>query len=125
MQEYHSDKFMSRKTNDFPHFLIVQIIVYNISVKKSTATLRIKGFVQGVFFRASTKETADSLGLTGWVRNMPDGSVEALFEGDSSRVKEAVRWCNTGPPGAKVKNIDEIWGEHFGEFDTFDIRYGY
>ena len=94
-------------------------------MKKSVVTVKVKGFVQGVFFRASTKDTADSLGLTGWVRNMPDESVEAIFEGDTDKVKRAVKWCYTGPPGARVKSVDEKWEDYLGEYDSFDIRYGY
>jgi acylphosphatase len=100
-------------------------MVYNTYVKKSVVNVRIRGFVQGVFFRASTKETADSLGLKGWVRNMPDGSVEALFEGETVEVKRAVKWCCAGPTGATVKNVDEKWGDYLGEYDSFEIRYGY
>jgi acylphosphatase len=94
-------------------------------MKKSAVKLRIRGFVQGVFFRASTKETADSLGLNGWVRNLPDGSVEAFFEGDDDKVKDAVKWCRSGPPGARVSEVNEEWVQYCKETDSFEIRYGY
>ncbi len=83
----------------------------------------ISGLVQGVFFRASTREMAVSKGLTGWVRNMPDGHVEALFEGPGDIIGEAVKWCRQGPAGASVVNVQENWGKYSGQFDRFDIRY--
>lgn len=85
--------------------------------------MRIRGYVQGVFFRANTRDIAQRLGLTGWVRNLPDGSVEVVFEGPKDLLKEAVRWCYKGPPGASVRDIEESWGEYKGEFDTFSIKY--
>lgn len=94
-------------------------------MKNVRARVRISGLVQGVFFRASTRDLARRLGLTGWVRNLPDGSVEALFEGDSDNVKEAIRWCYKGPPGARVIDVNEEWLEYKGEFKDFDIRYGF
>ena len=94
-------------------------------MKKSAVKVNIKGFVQGIFFRASTKETADSLGLKGWVRNLPDGSVEAFFEGEDDKVKEAVRWCRSGPPSARVSEVDEKLMEYCEENNSFEIRYGY
>ncbi len=94
-------------------------------MKKSVVNVRVRGFVQGIFFRASTKETADRLGLTGWVRNMPDGSVEAVFEGDDDKVKEALKWCLKGPVGAGISGVEEKWGHYIGEFNTFEIRHGY
>lgn len=100
-------------------------MVYNKFVKKSAVRVHITGLVQGVFFRAATKETADKLGLKGWVRNLPDGSVEAVFEGDHNNVKKAALWCKAGPPSARVSDVDEKWTEYAGEFDEFKIRYGY
>lgn len=100
-------------------------MIYNSFVKKSAVRLHIRGLVQGVCFRAATKETAEKLCLKGWVRNLPDGSVEAVFEGESADIKKAVKWCQSGPPGARVSHIDEEWTEYAGEFDAFIIRYGY
>ncbi|MCS6785094.1 MAG: acylphosphatase [Candidatus Caldarchaeum sp.] len=73
--------------------------------------VRVYGRVQGVFFRASMKEEADRLGLEGWVRNNPDGTVESLIVGDEAKVKELVEWCRKGPPSAKVSKI-EFWPEN-------------
>lgn len=65
----------------------------------------VTGRVQGVFFRASCAQRASELGLAGWVRNLPDGRVEAVFEGEPSSVAEAIDWCRTGPPHARVRDV--------------------
>ncbi len=83
----------------------------------------IDGIVQGVFFRASTREEARVLGLSGWVRNCFDGNVEAVFEGERGNIEQILKWCRIGPPGAKVINIKSNWETPTGEFDTFSIRY--
>ena len=85
----------------------------------------IQGLVQGVFFRSSTKEKALQLGVGGWVRNLPDGGVEALFEGEKKKVEELVAWCYKGPPGARVMKVDLGWEPYKGEFRYFDVRYGW
>jgi acylphosphatase len=84
----------------------------------------VHGLVQGVWFRGSTKDEADRLGLTGWVRNLPDRSVEAVFEGEKKKVEEIVGWCHRGPSGAKVSNVDIAWEPFTREFVHFEIRYG-
>jgi len=94
-------------------------------MEKGRVHLIIRGFVQGVFFRASTKDVALKLGLTGWVRNLPNGNVEAEFEGPMDKLRQAVEWCKKGPTGARVTGIDEKWFEYHGEYKAFDIRYGY
>lgn len=81
----------------------------------------ISGRVQGVFFRAHTKEVAEKLGLTGWVRNLPDGRVEAVFEGEEEAVKEAIEWCKRGPPLAKVERVEVRYEDPTGEFKDFRI----
>lgn len=83
----------------------------------------IQGFVQGVYFRASTRDEAVRLGVGGWVRNLPDGSVEALFEGEKKKVEEIVAWCYNGPAGAKVMKVDLKWETYKGEYKHFDVRY--
>lgn len=83
----------------------------------------ISGNVQGVFFRANTKDRADKLGLKGYVRNLPDGSVEAVFEGKESDIKKILEFCRKGPPGAKVENVEVKEETYKGEFDSFEIRY--
>jgi acylphosphatase len=85
--------------------------------------LFIKGKVQGVFFRARTKKQADSLGLKGWVRNLSDGSVEAVFEGTEENIEKVIEWCKEGPTGAIVTSIEAQPEEPTGEFKSFGIRY--
>ena len=80
------------------------------------------GRVQGVWFRASTREEAIRLGLRGWVRNLTDGRVEAVFEGEEPRLLRMLDWCRGGPPGARVDTVDERWGTSTDEFDGFSIR---
>jgi acylphosphatase len=81
----------------------------------------VAGQVQGVFFRQSAHEMATGLGLTGWVRNLPDGRVEAVFEGDEGAVEKAVAWCREGPPWASVNDVDVTREEPEG-LDGFRIR---
>ena len=79
------------------------------------ARVRVRGRVQGVFFRVETRDRARSLGLTGWVRNCVDGSVEAVFEGEPDRVRSMVDWCGRGPAGADVDGVDVKWEQATGE----------
>jgi acylphosphatase len=82
----------------------------------------ISGRVQGVFFRASTRKCAHRLGLSGWVRNLNDGRVEAVAEGPDSEVKSWVDWCRNGPPLSRVDEVKEVWEEALGQFDGFELR---
>lgn len=81
----------------------------------------VEGRVQGVFFRASTREEARRLGLAGWVRNLPGGGVQAVFEGPPEALERMLAWCRTGPPGARVDRLQAAWGEARGEFDGFSV----
>ncbi|MEM2273131.1 MAG: acylphosphatase, partial [Candidatus Bathyarchaeia archaeon] len=81
------------------------------------------GRVQGVFFRHETKLKAMQNNVTGWVRNLPDGRVEAVFEGDKEAVEAMIEFCQRGPPGAKVENVEVIWENPTNEFKDFRIRY--
>jgi len=92
-------------------------------IVKARAHVYVSGRVQGVFFRAETVEFAERLGLCGWVRNLWDGRVEALFEGDKEQVEKAVDLCRQGPPGAHVLNLDVKWEDWKGEFQDFKIKY--
>ncbi|HEY6834885.1 MAG TPA: acylphosphatase [Gaiellaceae bacterium] len=83
--------------------------------------VRIRGRVQGVFFRAEARARAESLGLAGWIRNAEDGSVEAVFEGDEERVRSMVDWCSRGPSGARVDEVDAEAQEPSGE-SGFRVR---
>ncbi len=91
---------------------------------KTRVHVTINGYVQGVFFRETTKLQADDLGVTGWVLNRDDGRVEAVFEGEEQDTKKLVAWCKHGPPRATVRNIDVEWETYVGEFDSFEIRLG-
>ncbi|MHC4481791.1 MAG: acylphosphatase [Planctomycetota bacterium] len=87
------------------------------------ARVVIGGRVQGVWFRASTRERARELDLTGWVRNRRDGRVEAVFEGPRSAVQRMVAWCHRGPGLAQVESVDLEWEEATGEFVGFRMSY--
>ena len=82
-----------------------------------------RGRVQGVFFRAYTERWATELGLTGWVRNNPDGSVSAVIEGPRNRIEELIRRLKTKHPYAKVKEVELSWEPATGEFNSFRIVY--
>jgi acylphosphatase len=71
----------------------------------ATVHLMISGKVQGVFYRASAKEKALELGLSGWIKNTPDGNVEATVSGTDEAVQQFVQWCWQGPPRAVVSNV--------------------
>lgn len=90
---------------------------------KTRVHLKITGYVQGVFYRATTRETALRLGLKGWVRNRSDGSVEAVAEGDDASVDSFMEWCGKGPPGATVHGVEVKREKYAGEFTSFQIRY--
>jgi len=83
----------------------------------------ISGQVQGVFYRATTKETAENLGVRGWVKNRSDGNVEAIFEGEKKYVDLVLKWCSEGPLYAKVKRVDISWEEYSDEYHNFRISY--
>jgi acylphosphatase len=83
--------------------------------------LNIQGRVQGVWFRDSTRRQAVRLGVTGWVKNKADGSVEVLAEGPEEKVADLIQWCHHGPPYARVTRVDETPEEWTGEFISFDI----
>ncbi|MCL6611882.1 MAG: acylphosphatase [Peptococcaceae bacterium] len=83
--------------------------------------LFISGRVQGVCFRAHAREKAESLGIRGWVRNLPDGRVEAVIEGDDSSIREMLEWCRTGNPPARVDHVEVIDEEERGHFINFKI----
>ncbi len=90
---------------------------------KKRVHLRIYGRVQGVCFRMYTREAAERRGITGWVRNCEDGSVEVVAEGEADALSEFVRWCYTGPPHAQVQRVEEGYGPVAGDFSEFRITY--
>jgi acylphosphatase len=79
------------------------------------ARVRVTGLVQGVYFRAETRDRARSLGIAGWVSNAPDGAVQAVFEGQDDRVDAMVAWCGRGPAGARVDSVSVEWEQPAGE----------
>ncbi|WP_254769339.1 acylphosphatase [Salinilacihabitans rarus] len=82
----------------------------------------VSGTVQGVFYRATTRDTARERGVDGWVKNLPDGRVEAVFEGPADAVEGMVEWCHEGSPAADVEDVEAEYEEPRGE-DGFEIRY--
>lgn len=92
-------------------------------MEKARAHVFVSGRVQGVFFRQKTKDQAEIRGVTGWVKNLEDGRVEAVFEGDEDAVKSLVEFCKNGPRGANVLNANVNWQSFKGEFKSFEIAY--
>jgi acylphosphatase len=83
----------------------------------------VSGRVQGIFFRQRTRQQAENRGVTGWVRNLDDGRVEAVFEGEEDDVRALVDFCRSGPRGAVITNVNVIWEEFEGEFQNFEVTY--
>lgn len=91
-------------------------------MNRTRATLLISGRVQGVAFRHYTSQCAQGQGVSGWVRNLPSGEVEALLEGEADAVNSVIDWCRQGPPAAQVAEAKIEWGTYSGEFIGFVIR---
>jgi len=89
--------------------------------EKARVSLIIKGRVQGVFFRYETKKEAQTLGLSGWVKNNNDGTVEVLAEGDRVLLEKLAEWCKSGPDSALVENVEIKWLAYGREFNSFEI----
>ncbi len=83
--------------------------------------LYVRGRVQGVYFRASAQREARRLGISGWVRNRTDGSVEILAEGEEIAIREFYGWAQKGPSAARVDRVDTRWRSYTGEFSEFRI----
>ena len=94
-----------------------------MSQDKLRARVIIEGKVQGVFFRASTRDEARKLGISGWVRNLPNGDVEGLFEGDKSTVTRMLAWCYKGPPYAVVHKVNVSYEPFVGDQVGFQVVY--
>ena len=88
------------------------------------AHVLISGRVQGVFFRSEAELQARRLDVTGWVRNLADGRVEAVFEGQEANVKQLIEFCRTGPRGARVTDVNVVWEVYKNEFRRFEVRGG-
>jgi acylphosphatase len=90
--------------------------------KKIGAHLHIRGRVQGVYYRASTVQEAQKLGLTGWVMNCPDGSVAAVAQGTRAAIESLIEWCRRGPAGARVDSVEVRWDVFENHFPGFVIK---
>ena len=90
--------------------------------KKNSVRLLISGRVQGVWYRASTKQQADDLGLTGWVRNCKSGQVEVIAEGADAAIDKLISWCRTGPSMARVTDVQVDFDDYRGEFVGFRVK---
>ncbi len=91
---------------------------------KGRAHMFVTGRVQGVFFRLETKRIAEHHDVKGWVRNLPDGRVEAVFEGEKDAVETLIAFCKHGPSGAKVTKLELTWEPYTGTLDRFKLKYG-
>lgn len=83
----------------------------------------ISGLVQGVAFRAYTRQAAQHIGVTGWVRNLPDGRVEAVIEGQEPQVEQMINWCRKGSPASRVDHVEISDESPTNEFPDFDISF--
>ena len=92
-----------------------------MSENQKRVEICVSGIVQGVFYRASTLEQAQSLNIVGTVKNNKNGTVEVIAEGREYALLDLVKWCRLGPPSAKVEDLDIIWLESREEFQTFSI----
>lgn len=92
--------------------------------EKARSHVVISGRVQGVCFRMETKRVAESRGISGWVRNNRNGTVEAVFEGEKGNVASVVEWCRKGPSHSNVSRVDISEENYTGEFSGFDITFG-
>ncbi|WP_135364212.1 acylphosphatase [Halosimplex halophilum] len=88
---------------------------------RTRAHVYVSGRVQGVFYRATTRDEARERGVDGWVRNLDDGRVEAVFEGPEPAVEAMVEWCHEGSDRARVEDVEAEYGEPEG-LDGFEIR---
>lgn len=91
--------------------------------QKARAQILVSGLVQRVFYRSYTQQKARELELTGWVHNLPDGRVEAVFEGDRQNIEKMIEWAKIGSPSAQVNGVEIDWQEYKGEFNTFQSRH--
>ncbi len=94
-----------------------------MGMERVRVRVRVEGLVQGVFYRYSTQRKAQELEVSGWVRNLWDGSVECLLEGEREKVKALIQWCHQGPPGARVEKVTMDWEDYEGDLKEFSIQY--
>ena len=89
---------------------------------ESRAQVYVRGLVQGLGFRYETWKHANRFGVTGWIRNLSDGCVEAVFEGEREKIERIIEFCRKGPPGAEIQSIEVKWELFRGEFDRFLVK---
>ena len=102
--------------------MLLSLGVFTLKVR---VHVYVRGRVQGVFFRSETQDEAARHDVTGWVRNIPDGRVEAIFEGEKKNVDKLIEFCRRGPPGAHIAEVEVSREAYTGEFKNFKVRYGY
>lgn len=88
---------------------------------RSRAHVVVHGRVQGVFYRVTARREAQKRNITGWIKNLSDGHVEAIFEGNNERIIEIIDFCRIGPPLAKVTNIEVYWEKFTGSYESFKV----
>ncbi len=91
--------------------------------EKVRAHLFVSGRVQGVFFRENAKKKAEKMSVSGWIKNLKDGRIEAILEGDKANVVELIKWAEHGPFWAKVESVETNWENYRAEFNNFEIKY--
>lgn len=96
--------------------------VVAVCMSHTRAHVFVSGTVQGVYYRATTRDTARDNGVNGWVRNLDDGRVEAVFEGPTDAVEMMVSWCHEGSPAAQVEDVDVTYEDPQG-LDGFEVRW--
>jgi len=92
------------------------------AMEHKQAHLLVHGHVQGVWFRESTRQEATRLGVTGWVRNLPEGAVEIVAVGEDDRLARLITWAHRGPQAARVDRVELVWQSPPGMFATFEVR---
>ncbi len=107
----------ARKLPD--RFILVRFFGTDMATKR--VQLFVRGRVQGVFFRAAAQREARRLGVSGWVKNRNDGSIEVVAEGEEDAIKEIISWAQHGPSAARVEQVDVRWKGYTGEFAEFRI----
>lgn len=85
------------------------------------AHIIVTGLVQGVYYRATARQEARALGITGWVKNRPEGTVEAMAEGEKNKVEQFIEWCRQGPPDSQVSSVQVEWEDTMGGYRDFRI----
>jgi acylphosphatase len=99
------------------------MVIYARYKMKARVHIYVSGRVQGVFFRDHTQKWASSLGLTGWVKNLYDGRVEAMIEGEKEKVESLIQKIKEGPPLGQVSGVEEHWGEFQDQYSDFEITW--